>query len=194
MATTRDREGVDPILDRLAYRCTPDGCPASGPAGPNDCCCIGAVVDVSRAESRRIDAALAGIATLQPRLRDADGLVDVFEPEGHGFTIEAADEQGTCPFLFRRDGRHLCAIHSWAIGAGVEVASIKPRACRLWPLIVEPRNGVRIISIHPEALRIGCVAPRAQLPGHPTVRAAFAAEIAELLRGDRRATRMKGAV
>jgi len=181
MTTSKDRAGVDPLLDRLAYRCTPDGCPASGPSGPNDCCCVGAAVDVSVAESKRIDSALAGIATLQPRLRDADGLVDVFAREGNGFTIEAADEQGTCPFLFRRNGRRLCAIHSWAIGAGAEVASVKPRACRLWPLIVEYRKGVRTISIHPDALRIGCVAPRAALPGKPTVRAAFAAEIAELL-------------
>jgi len=181
MRATRDRADVDPLLDRLAYRCSPNGCPASGPSGANDCCCVGAAVEVSRAESRRIDAALAGIATYQPRLRDADGLVDVFAPEGHGFTIEPADEQGTCPFLFRRNGRRLCAIHSWAIGSGAEVASVKPRACRLWPLIVEPWKGVRIITIHPDALRIGCVAPRAELPGHPTVRAAFAAEIAELV-------------
>jgi Fe-S-cluster containining protein len=171
---------VDPLLDRLAYRCFPDGCPASGSSGPMDCCCVGAAVEVSRAESTRINSALAGIAALQPRLRDAAGLIDVFVEEERGLTIEAADEQGTCPFLFRRKGKRLCAIHSWAVGAGVDVASVKPRACRLWPLIVEIREGVRTISIHPDALRIGCVAPRAALPGQPTVRAAFAAELAEL--------------
>jgi hypothetical protein len=36
--------------------------------------------------------------------------------------------------------------------------------------------------VHPNAERIGCVAPLAELPGQPTVRAAFAREIAELRR------------
>ena len=41
------------------------------------------------------------------------------------------------------------------------------------------------ITVHPSAERIGCVAPRAELPGHPTVREAFAREIAELRRQGR---------
>jgi Fe-S-cluster containining protein len=185
--TGRMQVGVDSIVDRLACRCLPEGCPA--PRGAATCCCIGAAVEVSRGEAARLDAAMAGIAALQPRLRGRGGMVDVFTREGDGYTIEPVDERGTCPFLFRRRGRDLCAIHSWALAAGVEVASVKPRACRLWPLVVEARRGVPTVTVHPDALRIGCVAPRRELPGHPSVREAFAAEIADLQGSSRRPRR-----
>jgi hypothetical protein len=174
-ARRRQPTKVDALLDRLAYRCFPDGCPRSRT------CCDGAAVEVSRREARRIEAVLPELAALQPRLRDEAGPCDVFGRDGSTLTIEPADESGRCPFLFTRGGRALCAIHSWAADRGEEVSAVKPRACRLWPLTIAQRRGRRVVTIVPQALSLGCVAPLAELPGQPTVRQAFAAEIAELL-------------
>jgi hypothetical protein len=122
------------------------------------------------------------LARIVPALRDAAGYAAVFAREDDGWLIEPRDERGTCPLLFVRRGRALCAIHALALRTGRDVAAVKPRACRHWPLVLERRGaGVRV-TVHPDAETMGCVAPRAALPGQPSVRAAFAAEIAELRR------------
>lgn len=178
---------VDPALSRLAYRCHPDGCPR------DRTCCVGLVVSVSRHEVRVIDSLMDELGRLVPSLRGAGGYADVFAREAGEIEIEPRDERGTCPFLFRAGGRALCSIHRVAVATGRDVAAVKPRACRHWPLVLE-RCGRRLrIGIHPDAQAIGCVAPLAALPGQPSMRQAFAAEIEELRRlagsGRRRAGR-----
>lgn len=151
------------------------------------------MVAVSRREMRVIDSLMDEVARLAPALRSGDGYANVFDrdDDGRDWQIESRDESGACPFLFTRAGRALCAIHAIALTSGREVAAVKPQSCRHWPLIVESRRGGLRITVHPSAERIGCVAPLAALPGQPTIRDAFAAEIAELrslvTRGRRRA-------
>jgi hypothetical protein len=170
------RVDVDPILAQLAYRCHANGCPS------DRTCCVGLVVSVSRGEMRVIDSLMDEVSRLVPGLRQAGGYANVFADDGGEIEIEPRDERGTCPFLFRARGRALCAIHRVAIDSGREVAAVKPRACRHWPLVVV-RHGRRLrISIHSSAQAIGCVAPLTDLPGHPSIRAAFAGEIDELRR------------
>lgn len=131
---------------------------------------------------RIIDSLMDELAKLVPALRETDGFADVFVPDGAAMLIEPRDEQGTCPFLYRARDHAWCAIHHLAQRSGRSVAAIKPRACRHWPLVLErDRHGVRI-TVHPDAMAIGCVAPLAELPGQPSIRAAFAGEIAELRR------------
>jgi Fe-S-cluster containining protein len=167
---------VDAALSRLAYRCYPNGCPRGRT------CCVGLAVSVSRSEIRVIDSLMDELARLIPGLRQDRGYINVFSEESHGAQIDPRDERGTCPFLFPKRGRALCAIHYIAVQTGREVAAVKPRACRHWPLIME-RQGRRLrITVHPSAQTIGCVAPLADLPGQPSIRAAFAAEIDELQR------------
>ena len=170
----RVRVTLDPALARLAYRCHPDGCPA------DRTCCVGLAVAVSRGERRVIDSLLDEVSRLVPGLRDGDGYADVFTGGSGTLEIEPRDERGTCPFLFRRRGRALCALHDVALRTGRRVAAVKPRACRHFPLVVEARGRGLRIGVHPDAQRIGCVAPLAECPGHPSMREAFAAEIAEL--------------
>ena len=166
---------LDPCLDRLAYRCHPNGCPK------DRTCCVGLVIEVSKKEVRVIDSLMDELARVSPALRDGDGYANVFVDDPPALTIEPPDEMGTCPFLFRKDGHALCSIHHVALQTDRDVARVKPAACRHWPLVVEPTDdGVRI-TVHASAQSIGCVAPRAELPGHPSVREAFAPEIAELL-------------
>ncbi len=168
------RVTVDSALARYAYRCHPDGCPRERT------CCVGLTVSVSRGEMRVIDSLMDEVGRLVPSLRRGDAYADVFTDGDDGLELEPRDERGTCPFLFRRRDRALCALHAVALGSGRAVAAVKPRACRHWPLIVTARGHTLRIGVHPDAQRIGCVAPRAALPGQPSLRDAFAAEIAEL--------------
>jgi len=167
---------IDPRLSRLAYRCFPNGCPRGRT------CCVGLTVEVSRREMRVVDSLMDELARIAPGLRRSREFVNVFADDGDGLQIEPQDEAGTCPFLFGRDGRALCAIHDTALRTGRAVAAVKPQACRHWPLVLEARGRGLRITVHPSAQRMGCVAPLAELPGQPSVRQAFAAEIAELRR------------
>lgn len=167
---------IDPSLSRLAYRCYPDGCPR------NRTCCVGLEVTVSRGERRVVDSLMDEVARLVPGLRQAGSYEDVFAEEGEEIRIEPRDERGTCPFLFQRRDHALCALHSVALQSGRDVTAVKPRACRHWPLIVERQGKGLCIKVHPDAQAIGCVAALADLPDQPSIRIAFAREIAELRR------------
>jgi len=135
---------------------------------------------------RVIDSLMDELERLLPQLRDGEGYVDVFTKEDGSATIEPQDERGRCPFLLLTRDHAWCAIHHLAQQSGRSVVATKPRACRHWPLVLEHgRPGIRI-TVHPDAVAIGCVAPREELPGHPSIREAFAAEIDELRRFARR--------
>jgi len=165
----------DPSLDELAYRCS-DGCPRGRT------CCVGLAVEVSRREVRAIDGVMDQVARLVPALRDGDGYENAFVDDPPDLLVDSL-EDGSCPFLYRTRTRSLCSIHTVALETGREVASVKPASCRHWPLLLESDGrGVRL-TVQPAALGIGCVAPRRDLPGHPSVREAFREEIAEILGG-----------
>jgi hypothetical protein len=170
------RVTVDPRLARLAYRCWPDGCPE------RRTCCVGLAIAVSRREVRVIDSLMDELARVVPALRRGRGFANVFDDDDGGVLIEPRDDAGTCPFLFTRDGRALCAVHDLALRTGRAVVAVKPRACRHWPLVLERRGSALCITVDPSAQKIGCVASRAALPHQPSIRDAFAAEIAELRR------------
>ncbi|MBI3785737.1 MAG: hypothetical protein HY270_20280 [Deltaproteobacteria bacterium] len=177
MSARRVYVEVDPQLERLAYRCHPNGCPSG------QTCCVGLAVSVSRSEVRRIDSLMDELVRLVPSLRRDGVYADVFVDEPQGLQIEPRDGLGTCPFLFQRRGRALCSLHHLALRSGRDVATVKPRACRHWPLILESLGRRRIrITVDPSAQALGCVAPVAELPGQPSVRDAFTGEIAELKR------------
>jgi hypothetical protein len=164
---------LDPSLSAFAYRCHPDGCPRGRT------CCVGLVVEVSRREVRAIDSLMDELARLVPALREPDGYASVFVADPPHLVIESGDDGG-CPFLLRTRRHALCSIHHLALASGRPVARVKPAACRHWPLVLEADGAAIRITVQPAARRIGCVAPRRELPGQPTVLAAFAAEIAEL--------------
>ncbi len=173
-----DTLDLDRSLRELAYRCWPDGCPRART------CCVGLVVEASRREVRVIDSLMDRLAAMLPALRDGDTYASVFVDETPGYVIESHDD-GACPFLLRTRRHALCAIHSLALRDGVPVASVKPAACRHWPLMLDVVRGRLRLTVQPTAIAMGCVAPRRELPGHPSVREAFGAEIDELCRDNR---------
>ena len=80
-----------------------------------------------------------------------------------------SDDDGACPFLYRTRKNALCSIHSLALATGRSVPAFKPAACRHWPVMLE-RDGDDVrVTLQPHALKIGCVAPRRELPGKPSV-------------------------
>jgi hypothetical protein len=82
----------------------------------------------------------------------------------------------------------LCSIHHLALATGRSVAAVKPAACRHWPVTLVADGADVRVTVQPEAVRIGCVAPRRDLPSHPSVLTAFRAEIAEMTRAVRNLT------
>jgi hypothetical protein len=140
---------------------------------------MGLVLELSRREVRVIDSLMDELARVAPRLRDERGYRNVFVEDPPGFVVDH-DEYDGCPFLVRTKTRSLCAIHSVALASGRPVDAVKPAACRHWPVTLLP-DGRRIrVTVQEAAERIGCVVPRADLPGHPTVLEAFRPEIEEL--------------
>ena len=168
---------LDPALTALAYRCFPDGCPRGRT------CCVGLVVEVSRREVRAIDSLMDELARLRPKLRRRATYANVFLEEPPGYVIESGDD-GACPFLFRTGTHALCAIHRVALDTGRPVGRFKPAACRHWPITLDVGpDGVVRVGVQPAARQIGCVAPRHELPGKPSVLEAFRDELVELTTG-----------
>src|ERR1019366_1027209 len=87
-----------------------------------------------------------------------------------------ATNAAPAPSCSARAARALGAIHRIALQSGREVAAVKPRACRHWPLILEPVGRGLRITVHPDAQTLGGVARLADLPGQPSMREAFASE------------------
>jgi hypothetical protein len=129
----RQRFILDPSLEKLAYRCWPDGCPRGFT------CCVGLTVEVSRREVRAIDSLMDELAKLKPTLR-----------EGRKYAT------------------------------GRDVPSVKPAACRHWPVALVTDGDAIRVTVQPAARRIGCVAPRRELPGQPSVLEAYREEILEM--------------
>ncbi|MBM4267245.1 MAG: hypothetical protein FJ144_11665 [Deltaproteobacteria bacterium] len=164
---------LDASLSRFAYRCWPDGCPR------DRTCCIGLAVEVSRREIRAIDSMMDELASLVPALAEDDGYASVFVDDPPEWIIET-DDDGVCPFLMRTRTRALCSIHHQALATGRHVPDWKPAACRHWPLMLQAEGSRVRISVQPSARRIGCIAPRAELPGQPSVLEAYRSEIEEI--------------
>jgi hypothetical protein len=164
---------LDPSLERLAYRCWPDGCPR------DFTCCVGLTVEVSRREVRAIDSLMDELARLKPALRDGGEYANVFVDDPPDLLIEA-DGRGACPFLRRTPRNSLCSIHELALATGRDVTRVKPAACRHWPVSLVADRGFVRVTVQPAARRIGCVAPRRELPGKPSVLEAYREEILEM--------------
>ena len=169
---------LDAKLERHAYRCFPDGCPR------DRTCCVGLAVEVSKREVRVIDSLMDELARIVPTLREDDGYASVFVDEEPPDLLIESDDDGACPFLYRTKKNALCSIHSLAIATGRSVPEVKPAACRHWPVMLERDGDMVRVTVQPHALKIGCVAPRRELPGKPSVLEAYREEIAEMCGGE----------
>lgn len=165
---------LDRKLTDFAYRCWPNGCPRGAT------CCVGLTIELSRKEIAAVDTVMDEVTAQVPSLRTADGEYEnVFVDDPPEWIIEAR-EDGSCPFLRRTRSHSLCSIHSVALETGREVASVKPGACRHWPVMLEQAGSRVRVTLQPAAERIGCIVPRSEMPQNPTVLEAYRGEIEEM--------------
>lgn len=167
----------DKSLREYAYRCWPDGCPKGRT------CCVGLTVEVTRKEIRAVDSLMDELRALVPTLHDGDGYVDAFVDDPPSWVIDSG-EDGACPFLMRTRKHSLCSIHHLALATNRDVPTWKPAACRHWPILLKQEGSRVRVTLQPAAERIGCVAPVADLPGHPTVLEAYRDELVEICGAD----------
>ena len=126
-------------LFRTRFRCDTRTC-AGIDRGPGvESCCTDYDVEITPEEHARIvehGEAVVELLNRHDGERVARGrAIGGFFLESH--TIALAKEEGRCAFSYRDTGGQLrCGIHSLALQKGIPVASIKPLACVLFPIVI----------------------------------------------------------
>jgi hypothetical protein len=148
ISTLKEREllaDVDGImvdagtLFKTHFRCDTRTCAGIDRTPGTESCCTDYDVEITPEEHARIvenGVAIVELLSRHDGERVAPGrAVGEFFLESH--TISLAKEKGRCAFSYRDAGGQLrCGIHSSALEKGVPVASIKPLACVLFPLVI----------------------------------------------------------
>ncbi len=121
------------------FRCDTRTCAGLDRAPGVESCCTDYEVEITPEEHARIVAQGDAVVALLNRCDSArvspGRAIDEFFIESH--TIVLAKEQARCAFSYRDSGGQLrCALHSLALEQGAPVASIKPLACVLFPLVI----------------------------------------------------------
>ena len=137
-------------LRTISHRCDPRLCSGS------PCCASGYEVCVDEEEAAAIVGMMPAASRCAEGLATEDGLENVFEELFPGLLVIDTDERGLCVFAYRRGrGPVLCSLHSAAVAAGVDVGSVKPRACRLWPLAMTDSRP-HYLGVDPGAMAFPC--------------------------------------
>lgn len=121
------------------FRCDTRTCAGLDRARGVESCCTDYEVEITPEEHARIVAqgdAVIALLNRRDGARVSPGrAIGEFFIESH--TIVLAKEQARCAFSYREAGGQLrCALHSLALEQGAAVASIKPLACVLFPLVI----------------------------------------------------------
>ncbi|MGH8337920.1 MAG: DUF3109 family protein [Gammaproteobacteria bacterium] len=121
------------------FRCDTKLCAGIDRSPGTESCCTDYDVEITPEEHARIVANADAVIELLSRhdgqrVTRGRGIAEFFE-EAH--TISLAKEKGRCAFSYREPGGQLrCGLHSLALEKGVSVASIKPLACVLFPIVI----------------------------------------------------------
>lgn len=126
-------------LFRTRFRCDTRTCAGIDRSPGTESCCTDYDVEITPEEHARIVEQGDAVVELLNRYdgeRVARGrAIGEFFLESH--TISLAKENGRCAFSYRdAAGQLRCGIHSLALEKGVPVASIKPLACVLFPIVI----------------------------------------------------------
>ncbi|MCZ6702736.1 MAG: hypothetical protein O6940_06800 [Ignavibacteria bacterium] len=60
----------------------------------------------------------------------------------HTNIVELEDGHKGCSFLYKKEGKHLCAIYSWALEKQVPIFDYWPFECIMYPIAVMPYKGL----------------------------------------------------
>jgi len=126
-------------LFRTRFRCDTRTCAGADRPGDTDSCCRDYEVEITAAEQKRIADRATDVITFlaahDPRRVMPGRAIESFFLTTH--SIQLAKEDNRCAFSYRdANGRLWCGIHSMALEKNIAVASIKPYACILFPLVV----------------------------------------------------------
>jgi hypothetical protein len=124
---------------KIRFRCDTRTCAGIDRGRGIESCCTDYEVEITPEEHARIvengDAVLQLLRRHDGKRVAAGRKIGEFFMEGHAILL--AKEQRRCAFSYRDAGGQLrCGIHSLALEKGVPVASIKPLACVLFPLVI----------------------------------------------------------
>lgn len=143
-----------PALTALSHRCDPALC-AAGPS-----CCTEYDVWLRSEEAEAIVGILPAAARFRPDLILGDGPANPFEELGPETFALDEDDDGQCALAYRdARGHRLCAVHSAALALGVDVRTVKPQTCRLWPLTLTGAAPA-VVSVQDDAFEFPCNAHR----------------------------------
>ncbi len=173
-------------IRRIAHCCQPERC-ADRPS-----CCATFEVCVDTDEVAKLAGGLPDAARWANRLIADGDYENPFDPTDDGLYAIDTDEDGLCVFAYRKTGRTLCSLHTWALEVGVRPIDAKPRSCCLWPLALS-EDTPSILSVMDGAFDFPCNRRRSgtRKSLHPGVAEiietalgqAALAEIARLLKG-----------
>ncbi len=126
-------------LFETRFRCDTKICAGLDRSPGTESCCTDYDVEITPAEQARIVEHASGVIELLSRhdgerVTPARGIAGFFE-EAHALSL--AKEKGRCAFSYRdAAGQLRCGLHSLALEKGIPVASIKPLACVLFPVVI----------------------------------------------------------
>lgn len=140
-------------LRALAHTCDPTKCLHT------QCCCRCYEVSVEPKEISRVAGTVPDAALLAPALTDNGSLIDPIDDTESGYCLNT-DEEGQCVFAYVNDnGAIRCAMHTLALQWNLPPATVKPRACTLWPLAIHGTNPAQL-SVQDDAYEFPCNTPR----------------------------------
>lgn len=140
----------------LAHFCDPTKCIHAR------ACCNTYEVYVERGEMKSVTGAFDEAARY---LDEPADIIDPFEETEGGHCLNT-DEDGLCVFAYRgEEGGVLCSLHSAAIDMNLPPASVKPKACTLWPLFYQETDPP-LLTVQNDAVSFPCNSMRHSASGN----------------------------
>lgn len=137
-----------PALRRLRHACDPNLCRHTR------CCCKSYEIIVDRNEARTVVGMLPDAARYARRLRDGANFHDPFDTTEGGLCL-ASTSTGRCVFAFTTKDGLRCSLHAAALELGLPPASVKPKACTLWPLFFDETDPP-LLTVQEDAYDFPC--------------------------------------
>lgn len=144
-----------PNVVRRPFTCDPNTCSPGLRKRGQESCCAEFLVEITAGEVKTLARVFDGVSAFL-RKRDPDwarkerSLDDCLAPHADNrFQRSLAKRKRRCTFSFLDDGGAIrCGIHGWALENGVDVHTVKPKLCFLFPLLVQDmQDGTSLLTV-----------------------------------------------
>lgn len=145
---------VPNVVER-PYTCDPHTCSPGLRKPGHESCCAEFWVEVTSPErkvlSRIFDDVSAFLREKDPHWAKKERTIDdcVVPHADNRFQLALAKRKKRCTFSFLDDdGAIRCGIHGWALQQGIDVHTVKPKLCFLFPLLVQDlQDGTWLLTV-----------------------------------------------